>query len=66
MDLTDERRKQIDAMSYRTLLSRWRFDTAGDPWFQGETGEYWKKCMAELRDSPETDHVAISKEIGWG
>lgn len=63
MDLTPENKKAIDDKSYEDLLSRWRFAPSGDPWFQGETGQYWAKRMAELRDT--VDHVAISKKIGW-
>jgi len=67
MDLTPERKKIIDAMEYRELLSRWRFAPSGDVWFQGETGEYWGKRMAELRSQPGGNkrHVAASKSIGW-
>jgi len=64
MDLTEENKKTIDAMSYEGLLSKWRFAPSGDPWFQGETGEYWGKRMNELRKT--SDHVAASKRIGWG
>jgi hypothetical protein len=63
MDLTPENKQTIDDKSYEGLLSRWRFAPSGDPWFQGETGQYWAKRMAELRDT--VDHVAISKMIGW-
>jgi len=63
VDLTDEVKEKIDSLSYAQLLSRWRFSPSGDPWFQGETGEYWGKRMAELRDT--VDHVSISKQIGW-
>lgn len=62
MDLTPENKKVIDDMSYEGLLRQWRFAPAGDPWFQGETGQYWGKRMAELRDT--VDHVAISKKLG--
>lgn len=67
MKLTDEVKKKIDLMGYEDLLSRWRFAPAGDPWFQGETGDYWSKRMAELRAAPGGDevHVAASKRIGW-
>lgn len=63
MDLTPENKQTIDDKSYEGLLSRWRFAPSGDPWFQGDTGQYWAKRMAELRDT--VDHVAISKMIGW-
>lgn len=65
MDLTEANKKHIDAMSYKVLLSRWRNAPIGDTWFEGETGKYWGKRMAEVRDRPETDHVGASKRIGW-
>ena len=64
MNLTEENKKTIDAMSYEGLLSKWRFAPSGDPWFQGETGEYWGKRMNELR-AQGVDHVGASKRIGW-
>jgi len=68
MDLTDKNKTIIDNMSYEDLLRKWRFASSGDPWFQGETGNYWGSRMNELRDSPggQEKHVAISKAIGWG
>lgn len=67
MDLTPENKAQIDAMSYQGLLSRWRHAPVGDPWLQGETGEYWGKRMNELRAKPggDEEHVRASKSIGW-
>lgn len=64
MDLTDENKKTIDDKSYTQLLSGNRFAPVGDPWFQGETGDYWLKRMAELIDQ-DADHVGASKAIGW-
>lgn len=69
MDLTLENKKIIDDMSYRDLLIGWRFSpssggkSGGNPLLQGETGEYWRKRMAEIKPD---NHVEISKEIGWG
>lgn len=65
MDLTPERKKQIDAMSHYQLLETWRFSPTGNPWMQGETGEYWGKRMAELRDADPSAAVRNSKDIGW-
>lgn len=65
MDLTTKNKAAIDAMSYGDLLREWRFAPSGNTWFQGETGEYWKKRMAELREKG-ADHVGASKRIGWG
>ena len=65
MTLTPENKAYIDGLSYEGLLGKWRHAPAGDAWFQGETGEYWGKRMAEVRDSGTVDHVAASKKIGW-
>lgn len=65
MDLTPENRASIDARSYAQLLTRWRLAPVGDPWFAGETGEYWSRRMAELR-AQGADHARIPKAIGWG
>lgn len=65
--MTQEQKAWIDNASYTTLLERWRFAPAGDPLFQGQTGEYYKQRMAELRNQPggNEQHVAASKTIGW-
>ena len=64
MDLTPENKAIIDDKSYTALLSGWRFAPVGDTWFQGETGDYWGKRMAELRNQG-ANHVGASKSIGW-
>lgn len=64
MVLTEANKKHIDSLSYYGLLSEWRFAPVGSPWFQGETGDYWGKRMAELRDAG-ADHVGASKDLGW-
>ena len=64
MDLTPENKSHIDNMTYRGLLDQWRFAPSGDPWFQGETGQYWSERMAKMR-SEGADHVCASKAIGW-
>lgn len=64
MKLTPERKQYIDSLSYESLLRQWRFTSIGDPWFQGETGEYWGQRMKELREQG-ADHVGVSKKIGW-
>lgn len=67
MELTQKNKDYIDSLSYESLLSRWRFSPIGDPWFQGETGDYWGKRMAEIRSQPggQGRHVATSKFLGW-
>lgn len=67
MKLTEQLKAQIDQMSYRELLSKWRFTPVGDPMFQDESGKYFGERMAELRRAPGGDekHVAASKSLGW-
>ncbi len=64
MDLTEENKKHIDSLSHYELLSHWRSAPVGDLWFQGETGEYWGKRMAEMRPKDNAQAVADSKAIG--
>lgn len=64
MDLTPKNKEAIDGMSYESLLAKWRFAPVGDPWLQGETGDYWSKRMKELKNQG-ADHVGASKQIGW-
>ena len=66
MDLTPENKALIDKMSYTQLLNKWRFAPSGDPWFQGETGEYWGDRMNEKRNENPGAAVQASKDIGWG
>ena len=66
MKLTDERKAHIDGLSVYSLLHKNRFAPAGDPWFEGETGEYWLKRLAEKRDEDNGAYVSASKTMGWG
>lgn len=67
MDLTEKNKKYIDSLDYEELLSHWRFAPIGDSWFQGETCEYWRKRMADLRSEPGGNDRAVSasKSVGW-
>ena len=49
MDLTVENKTCIDNLTYRELLSGRRLASVRDKWFQGETGDYWRERMEELR-----------------
>ena len=62
---SDEMKAWIDAASYESLLSKWRFAASGSPWFQGEVGEYYAKKMAERRAADPDAAVEASKSIGW-
>ena len=66
MKLTPENKAHIDSLSYYGLLSHWRFAPVGDPWFEGETGEYWSKRLSEKRQETSDNGVSDSKALGWG
>ena len=65
--MNQEQMKQwIDTASYEELFRKWRFAPSGDPFFQGEIGNYYAEVMAKMRDEVGQDeHVRISKAIGW-
>ena len=65
MKMTEQEKREIDAMSYEDLLRACRFASAGDPRFQGDRGEYWAERMRQLREAG-ADHVGASKRIGLG
>ncbi|KKN87461.1 hypothetical protein LCGC14_0259160 [marine sediment metagenome] len=65
MKLTPENKKHIDGPGQVDLLRKWRFAPSGDPWFQGETGDYWGERITELRAKSPGGYVAASKRIGW-
>jgi hypothetical protein len=57
----------IDNSSYETLLKKWRYAPVGSPYFQGETGDYYAKIMAEKRDAVGDEAaVRASKNIDGG
>ena len=63
---TKEMKNWIDNADYESLLRKWRFAPAGDPFFQGKIGGYYSKVMFKKRDEmPEVEHVRISKAVGW-
>jgi len=65
MELTPELKAEIDAKTYEELLRSWRFNPAGSPIFQGESGQYYSRRMAEQK-AAHPDPVAASKAVGWG
>lgn len=66
MKLSDALKQEINGMSYHAMLSRWRHSPVGDLLFQGESGDYFEKVMAEKKAALSHDEqVRTSKEIGW-
>jgi len=64
--IDSDMKKAIDEMDYESMLRRWRNAPVGDPFFQGEVGDYYSKVMAKKRSEVgDSAHVAASKSIGW-
>jgi len=60
----ESQKRWIDQASYRQLLERWRYASVGDPMFQGDSGDYYAKVMAEQKCLVgQEEHVSISKSI---
>lgn len=65
--MTDEQKRWIDKADYEELLQRWRFAPVGNPLFQGDTGEYYRKIMTKKKQQIcVSARVQASKAIGWG
>ena len=63
--VNEEMKKWIDNASYLDLLGKWRRAPAGDPFFQGETGQYYTQVMARKKEEVGHEaHVRASKTIG--
>ena len=63
--MTDEQKAWIDNASIRELLCKWRFASVGDPFFQGDVGDYYQKVMTAKKSADNAAWVAASKSIGW-
>lgn len=60
-----EDKEWIDNASLEQLVRRWRFALAGDPMFEGETGDYFTQVLiAKKHKSPEA-FTAASVQVGW-
>lgn len=63
MKLTEKNKKYIDQLSDYEILRRWRFSPTGDPWFTGETAEYWDIKIEKLIGGG--NFAVISKQVGF-
>ena len=65
--MTEQQMKDwIDAATYEQLLSKWRFEPAGSPWFQGKMGDYFSVALDKRRAACSPgEQVAASKNVGW-
>ena len=62
----NEMKTWVDNASYQDLLQKNRFSKIGDPFFQGEMGDYTLNAMQYKKEAlPDGGIVPISKRIGW-
>lgn len=60
--MTEEQKKQIDAMSQYEMAHKWRFAKCGDPLLQGDTGMYFREVFFNQKGGMTPE---ISKRLGW-
>ena len=65
IELTDERRAEIDAMSLLEMLGEWRFAQMGRFQIGDPESEYFQKVMFAKKEANPGEWVAASKALGW-
>lgn len=63
--MTEQEKQAIDSMEMEELLRKNRFAPIGDPFWQGEHGDYAYARLIELRHQHPKEFVKASKEMGW-
>ena len=64
--MKDIEKKEIEEMSYETMLRQWRFAPSGSPTFSGMRGNFFAQVMYRKRDElPHAEQVKASKNVGW-
>lgn len=57
MKLTKQNKTHIDGLTYSDMVMQWNNSTPKYIWFRGETGDYWRKRMSELCNSPSKSNL---------
>lgn len=66
LEVSVEMVHMIDLWSYVDMLRKWRFETSGDPMFQGPMGRYFSFIMEQKKFLLSQDEqVTFSKMVGW-
>ena len=64
--MTEETKKNIDNMTYISMLSLWRNAQIGHPYLTGIVGDYFSEVMKNKRaEITAEEHTQASKHIGW-
>ena len=57
---------KINAMSYRELLTLWRFSQIGNVWFIGKVGEHFNITFHKVEDETDPkERIRVSREVGF-
>lgn len=66
MQTEEERLAWLDTASYRELLTKWRHEPIGSPWFRGDFGRRIYQALDKKRKELSAEEATqISKEVGW-
>lgn len=61
-----EDKEWIDNATLDELIRKWRFSPAGDPMFEGETGDYFTQVfIAKKHKASPAEFTAASKRVGF-
>ena len=64
--MTEAHKKIIDNMSLEGLLNAWRHAPMTSFYFQGDTGDYFKKVFEQKKKAAgDAAFTSISKKVGW-
>jgi hypothetical protein len=64
--MSPEQKAKIDSMTYKEMLTLWRFASAAHELFLDDTGTYFSTEMAKKAQYLTDEmRVKISKQIGW-
>jgi hypothetical protein len=64
--MTEDQKNWINNASFETLFRKWRKAPLGDPYLQGECGQYFDKALKEKRkEITDEEYTEISKNLGW-
>jgi len=59
-------KKNIDSMTYESMLRLWRHAPPAHPYFIGGVGDYFSKVMGDKKEKlGQEGAVKASKNIGW-
>lgn len=65
-NMTEQIKREINDMSYETMMYHQRFDPPGSVLHMGDIGQYFAMVMqVKAEHTTNEERVAVSKKIGW-